>query len=121
MLDQNFKNLKVMRDFVFDFKKEITSQSDMRKIGEWISETWVIKRNLVPGITNEKINRWYDRGMEAGAFGGKLMGAGGGGFLMFIVPPEKQSALELALSDIEAVRIKLDKLGSRVIAIEDGE
>ena len=65
--------------------------------GEILDQAWHLKRGLASKITNSQIDTWYAAGRDAGAYGGKLCGAGAGGFLMFLAPPDRHDALRAAL------------------------
>lgn len=85
--------------------------------GEIIHENWELKRQLSTGITNPSIDRWYERARKAGAVGGKLLGAGSGGFLMFFVPLERQEAVQRALSDLRLIDFGFEPQGSKIIFV----
>lgn len=85
------------------------------KLGELLSNSWENKKFLAHNISNKKIDKIYKVGKEAGAFGGKLLGAGGGGFFLFICPPEKQVDIKNSLRDYQFPQIKLIDFGSRII------
>jgi D-glycero-alpha-D-manno-heptose-7-phosphate kinase len=69
------------------------------------------------GISDENIDGWYDAARRAGAQGGKLLGAGGGGFLFLLAPPERHGAIAEALGSPRQIEFKMDRLGSRIIFI----
>lgn len=83
--------------------------------GRTLGESWQLKRQLAGTITTDQIDAWYARAMDAGADGGKICGAGGGGFLMFIVPPERQAAVRQALSALPQVSVGFESQGTRVL------
>ncbi len=85
---------------------------DAEAFGELLDSGWKLKSKLAPGITNEKIDRWYNLAKKAGALGGKLCGAGGGGFLLFIVKPEKHQKVRKVLSELIEVPIGYEAHGS---------
>ena len=68
---------------------------DIKKIGELIHEAWILKRELAEGVTTKEIDEIYKEGLLAGALGGKILGAGGGGFILFVVPPENLSLIHI--------------------------
>ncbi len=84
-------------------------------IGELLNEQWIIKRTLTDKITNSNINEIYDAGMEAGAIGGKLLGAGAGGFILFYVPQENQIAVKNVLKTKLFVPFRFENTGSKII------
>lgn len=85
--------------------------------GEIIHEGWRLKKSLAGGITTEAIDGWYEKARRAGAAGGKLLGAGAGGFLMFFAPPEKHTAIEHALQ-LRRIDLRFDSQGSRIIFVQ---
>jgi D-glycero-alpha-D-manno-heptose-7-phosphate kinase len=87
---------------------------DIQKFGAILDESWHLKRQLSSKITTGEIDRWYDQAMAAGAEGGKLCGAGGGGFLLFIVKPERQDAVRAALCGLKRVPVVHEVHGSQV-------
>jgi D-glycero-alpha-D-manno-heptose-7-phosphate kinase len=87
---------------------------DIAGFAALLDAAWRAKKALASGITTPRIDAWYEQARHAGALGGKLCGAGGGGFLMFIVPPEHQAAVTAAL-DIPLIPVSCAPLGSEVI------
>ncbi|MBF0240374.1 MAG: hypothetical protein HQM12_21935 [SAR324 cluster bacterium] len=88
----------------------------LEQIGSLLDKTWQMKRQLTHNLSNSYIDDLYDSAKKAGAFGGKLMGAGGGGFIFFLAPPHKHDAIKQALSSIKVwVPYKFDMEGTRVI------
>lgn len=85
--------------------------------GEIIHEGWRLKKSLTGGITTDVIDGWYEKARRAGALGGKLLGAGAGGFLMFVAPPEKHEAIERALK-LRRIDLRFDPQGSRIIFVQ---
>jgi D-glycero-alpha-D-manno-heptose-7-phosphate kinase len=96
--------------------KSALERGDLKRFGELMHEHWLHKKERSPGTTNGKIDRWYDIGRENGAIGGKLVGAGGGGFLMFYA--EDRSALRRAMQQegLREVRFAFDHEGSKLLA-----
>lgn len=91
---------------------------DVRDIGRILDESWRLKRELARTITTSQIDAWYRLAREAGASGGKLCGAGGGGFLLFVVPKESQAAVRRALSELREVRVAPEVHGSQILFVE---
>ena len=83
---------------------------DIKKIGELIHEAWILKRELAEGVTTKEIDEIYKEGLLAGALGGKILGAGGGGFILFVVPPENQANLQKRLSKLVHVKFNFDSV-----------
>ena len=84
-------------------------------MGSILRQGWDMKRSLLTEISNNKIDKMYENALKAGAEGGKICGAGGGGFLLLYVPREKQNAVRAALSDNREFPFMLEKYGSRII------
>ncbi len=87
---------------------------DIQRFGAILDESWQLKRSLSSKITTGEIDEWYGHAMAAGAEGGKLCGAGGGGFLLFIVKPENQDAVRRALQGLKQVPVAHEVHGSQV-------
>jgi len=90
-------------------------REDIGRFGRLMHESWNLKRSLSDRVTNQKIDEIYETAIAAGASGGKLMGAGGGGFLVFIVPPAFRQKVREALRNLVEVRVGFDFGGSRII------
>jgi D-glycero-alpha-D-manno-heptose-7-phosphate kinase len=88
---------------------------DVDAVGSAIRQGWETKRQLASGVSNEQIDRAVDQALDAGATGVKVTGAGGGGFLLVICPPECQRAVRQSLRALRELPIRLDRLGSRVV------
>lgn len=88
---------------------------DLREFGRLLDQQWKMKRSYASGVSNIVIDAIYESGIRAGAFGGKLLGAGNGGFMLFLVEPEKQQAVKDALAPLLYVPVRFDKSGSQII------
>ena len=88
---------------------------DIEAFGQVLDEGWQLKRQLASGISNPLIDDWYDAAMAAGAYGGKLCGAGGGGFLLFLIPPQRQPAVREALRDLVELPVRPEAQGSQLV------
>jgi D-glycero-alpha-D-manno-heptose-7-phosphate kinase len=108
------KELKEMYDMV-NVSIDLLNKEDINSFGKLMHESWKLKKTLYDKISNEEIDNIYSRALKAGANGGKLCGAGGGGFLLLSVPKEKQLQVKLALKNLLYVPFKFDTLGSQVI------
>ncbi len=91
-------------------------QGNIDAMGEILHENWTLKKTLASGISNPIINDSYERAIRAGAIGGKLLGAGGGGFLLFYVPKDKQSSVKEAIG-LPQLPMAFDRQGSSVIYV----
>ncbi len=86
-------------------------------LGRILHENWELKQSLATGISNERIDGWYGRALSAGALGGKLLGAGGGGFLLFHAPPAAHASIAAALGELRRIPFSLEPRGSRIIFV----
>lgn len=91
------------------------SDDDLVAFGELLDHQWKMKRGYATGVSNVVIDAIYERGISAGAMGGKLLGAGNGGFMMFLVEPELQEKVKAALAPLLYVPVRFDKTGSQII------
>ena len=97
--------------------RTVIKQGDLSLVGKILHEGWLIKKSLAPNITNGEVDRIYDAAIHAGAGGGKLLGAGSGGFMLFYCEPQFHSAVRSALR-LRELPIRLDREGSKVIYSE---
>jgi D-glycero-alpha-D-manno-heptose-7-phosphate kinase len=104
-----------MRKIVDDGYNILTSSSNLAQFGELLHETWLLKRGLDESISSAIIEKTYEEGRKAGAIGGKLLGAGGGGFILFFVPPERQESVRKQLGHLQEMPIKINAPGSHII------
>jgi D-glycero-alpha-D-manno-heptose-7-phosphate kinase len=91
------------------------------EFGRLLHETWQIKRSLTQTISNSNIDDIYELGRSAGALGGKLLGAGGGGFMLFFVPRERRSELRQRLKNLLCVPFAFSRRGACVLMYEPEE
>jgi D-glycero-alpha-D-manno-heptose-7-phosphate kinase len=87
----------------------------LRELGELLHESWRIKRELADSVSNNQIDEIYEAGRDAGAIGGKLLGAGGGGFMVFMVEPEKREQVRERLKSLIHVNVGFDNEGSKIV------
>jgi len=92
-----------------------SNDSDITDFGRLLHESWMIKRSLTDKISTSQVDQIYETVMQAGALGGKLLGAGGGGFILFFVEPEFQPMVKEKLTNLLYVPFKFDTLGSQII------
>jgi D-glycero-alpha-D-manno-heptose-7-phosphate kinase len=95
--EQHFETLKLMAQSVGEFRKALV-QADFEEVGNILNENWMRKRSLASTISNPIIDELYNAGMKAGAWGGKILGAGGGGCLLFVVSPDRRELVSHALT-----------------------
>ncbi len=106
--------LSKMVAMVFALRDAI-SGGDASTVGDVLHEAWLLKRSLSGGVSNALIDEAYEAGRRAGARGGKLLGAGGGGFLLFSAPPERHAAVIKSLSALTHVDFKFDRIGASIV------
>lgn len=94
-------------------------QNNLAIFGELLHENWELKRSLTGGISTAQIDRWYALARKEGAIGGKLLGAGSGGFLMFYAPRERHEAITRALAGLRRVDLGFEPQGSKIIFVHN--
>lgn len=97
----------------------VKSGADLTDFGRMLHDSWLIKRSLTPKISTTETDDIYARARAAGAIGGKILGAGGGGFMLLFVPPERQTAVANTLRSLTRVPIGLDTDGVTIIYKQD--
>lgn len=108
--------LKEMLSLVDDAERVLTDkESDLDDFGRLLDHTWRLKRQTGAAVSTDGIDGLYAKGLEAGALGGKLLGAGGGGFLVFYVQPEYQESVRNAMQDLLYIPFEFETGGTRVI------
>ncbi len=113
------KELDMMLQLVDEAEAILTSPNrSLDDFGRMLHESWQIKRTLTQKITSTGIDQIYEAGISAGALGGKLLGAGGGGFILFYVPPERREALRIRLNKLLCVPFSFSSKGSQVVVYE---
>ena len=114
--DEKVKQLQQMYALVDETEKVLEDKhSDLDDFGRLLDITWRLKRQTGGTITTNSIDALYEKGIDAGALGGKLLGVGGGGFLVFYVQPEKKEAVMEAMKDLLYVPFSFEDDGTRVI------
>ena len=106
--------MRRMVQLAFDLKTELECGS-LENFGTILDENWRLKSQLSAGITDPQIDAWYATGIAHGAMGGKLLGAGNGGFMMFFANPERHAAISNALGNLEKVNFRFDHNGAQIV------
>lgn len=104
-----------MYSLVDEAEKILVSKTNLDEFGRLLDHTWKLKRGITSKISTDSIDGLYQTAMQAGALGGKLLGAGGGGFLLFYVEPEKQAQVRKAMEKLLYVPFEFENGGTRVI------
>lgn len=112
-----FDSLKRMKGLTLETKKLLTEGRNLREFGELLHAEWTDKKGLATGITSPRIDEYYERALAAGATGGKLSGAGGGGFLLLYCERDKQPKVREALAELKEVNFSFESQGSSIIAV----
>lgn len=118
-IDENLKTqdtLKKMVQLAHDLKNQL-QKNNLSSFGEILHENWLLKKSISDNISNSEISSYYDTAMAAGAQGGKLLGAGAGGFLIFYVLPEKQESVIKSLAHLRQLKFGFEPQGSKIIFI----
>ena len=113
---ERIKNLKEMLILVDESQKILTDKNiNLDEIGKLLDYSWRLKKGTGKKISNDKIDVLYEKGLNAGAIGGKLLGAGGGGFLLFYVPKDKKENVRSEMNNLLEVPFEFENTGSAVI------
>ena len=118
--DDKFNSLVKMTSLVYEMRN-VLSSGKLDDFGAILNENWKLKRSLTVSISNDFIDKYYEIAMQNGALGGKLLGAGGGGFLLFYCPKEKQLRLKSALSDLMILPFDLESSGTKIVYVGNVE
>jgi D-glycero-alpha-D-manno-heptose-7-phosphate kinase len=103
-----------MVQLAYDMRQEL-HRNNISAFGEILHENWMLKRSMVSGVSTDDIDEWYRVARAAGATGGKILGAGAGGFLMLYAPLELHERIKLALHMLRPIPLGFEPLGSRII------
>ncbi len=98
--------------------KEELQKNNVDAMGEMLHQNWMLKKSLASGISNPLIDDTYDKALKAGALGGKLLGAGGAGFMIFYVRPEDQLSVRSALSHLREMDFEMDNSGASIVHVD---
>lgn len=120
-LESRRRELLAMRRMVEESLDILVGGLDLTAFGRLLHEAWLIKRTLSTYVSTPRVDTLYQRAREAGAMGGKLTGAGGGGFLLLFAPPDKQPAIREALRPLLQVPFRFESAGSQIIFYEPTE
>lgn len=116
--EKKYNSLVRMTEQAYEMRDALLG-GDLTRFGQILHEGWMLKRELASKITCPEIDEYYDLALESGALGGKLLGAGGGGFLLFYCEKQKQKRLRAALSNLVELSFSLENSGTKVIYVGD--
>jgi D-glycero-alpha-D-manno-heptose-7-phosphate kinase len=111
--------LHQMRDLAYDLRERLGA-GDSDALGELLHSNWELKRSLTGGVSNAEIDDYYEAARSAGARGGKLLGAGAGGFLLVSAPEERHAAVRAALSQLREVPFRFAARGTQISLLDNG-
>jgi len=115
---QKTAELRTMREMVDQGEKILVGNGDLREFGRLLDESWKLKRSLSSKIAPGFVNEIYDVARQAGADGGKLLGAGGGGFMLIFVTPEKRASVLKSLQKLLPVPFQFERGGTQIVLYE---
>jgi len=113
---KKYEILKNMVQLTHLLRKELQN-NNLNAFGEILHENWLLKKELASGISNPSIDEWYETGRKYGALGGKILGAGGGGFLIFYAPQEKHEQIIRMLPQLRPIPFQFEYQGCKIIFI----
>jgi D-glycero-alpha-D-manno-heptose-7-phosphate kinase len=114
-IEDRKRQLRLMKDLVEESLSILNSNQDINGFGELLHEAWQAKRSLSASVSNAHVDEIYEQALSAGAIGGKLAGAGGGGFLLLFVPPARQPEVREKLNQLIYVPFQFEFSGSQII------
>jgi D-glycero-alpha-D-manno-heptose-7-phosphate kinase len=114
-IDGRRRQLRMIHNLVEEGLSVLSGDKDISAFGELLHEAWQLKRSLSDSVSNQRVDEIYEGARAAGALGGKLLGAGGGGFIMLFVPPERHHAVLERLQGLIHVPCRFEFSGSQII------
>jgi len=112
---ERLDSLRQLRDLAFRTTDVLRGGNDLAELGRILHEGWMLKKSVNPGITDGEIDDLYDRARLAGAVGGKLLGAGGGGFLLLYCKKGNRERVRQALSELREVKFDFEPEGAKIV------
>ena len=107
--------LREMAKIALKLKGILEEAKSLENFGSLLHDAWTLKKSVASNVSNIEINDWYERARKAGAYGGKILGAGSGGFLMIFCDPAKQAAVKSELRELSLFDVKFETQGSKII------
>ena len=115
--DDKMDCLKKLRDMALELKEQLNDDASVNIFGEILHQGWLLKKQLASSISNDKIDECYEKALSAGALGGKVLGAGGGGFMLLYCPKQKQSQVKKVLNYLPDLEFSFELEGSKIIYV----
>ena len=115
---RKFETQKEMVQLAYQLRSSLEN-NQLDDFGRILHEGWLMKKSLTSGISTGVVDEMYDRGIRAGALGGKLLGAGGAGFILFYCPKERQDAFRTRMNEMNEMSFHFDDFGSKIIYVGD--
>lgn len=115
---KKFEAQKEMVKLAYNLRESL-EHNNLDDFGRILHENWLLKKSLTSGISTGVVDDMYNKGIEAGALGGKLLGAGGAGFILFYCPKDRQQEFRERMGDISEMHFRFDDFGSKIIYIGD--
>jgi D-glycero-alpha-D-manno-heptose-7-phosphate kinase len=112
---ENLQKMKMLSEKV----RDSLCRGRINQFGKALHQGWLYKRELTSGISNPVIDEYYDKAIDSGALGGKILGAGGGGFMLIFCHPKIHAKIKRILKELQHVPVKLEPQGSKIIYVED--
>ncbi len=116
-MSEKATSLMEMRNIAASMKDILERKKDLREFGELLHHSWQLKKSLSEQISSPALDEIYARAISNGALGGKLLGAGGGGFFLFFVEPKNQDKVSLALNNLRKIDFYFEPKGSKIIVV----
>ena len=120
-IESKRRQLRIMKDLVDEALSILSRGADLRAFGELLNEAWQAKRTLSPKVSNSRLDDLYETARRAGAIGGKVTGAGGGGFMLLFVEPHLHDSVRQAMSHLIHVPFDFEFSGSQIIFCDPGK
>jgi D-glycero-alpha-D-manno-heptose-7-phosphate kinase len=114
---EKFETMKKLKELTLSMKEEL-NKGRIENFGKMLHEGWLLKKSMASNISSPEIDNIYEKGLKAGATGGKVLGAGGGGFILFYCEPEKQEELRKALKPLKEFSFNFEREGTKIIYSE---
>lgn len=117
--EEKFETLKKMKEIALELKNCRSEEYLLDHFGDFLHRNWELKKGLVTSISNSQIDAYYQKALKAGAEGGKILGAGGGGFLLLYCKERRQNEVREALKELKETPLRFEPQGSKIVYLEE--